>query len=102
MIDINITRKYRRVTVTVTGHARAAAKGEDVVCAAVSTLVVTLREVLSREKAKDLEYKLTDGYAIITFKQDKYTKPYMHAIMCGFDFVASAYPQFIKLKVNGE
>ena len=102
MIHINITRKDRRVTVSVRGHARAAAKGEDIVCAAVSILVITLREVLSREKARDLEYRLTEGDALITFKQDKCTKPYMHTIVCGFDFLASAYPQYVHMKVNGE
>lgn len=102
MINIDITRKDRRVVVSVTGHAHAAAKGEDIVCAAASILVLTLRDVLVREKARDLEYRLTDGDALITFKQDKYTKPYMHTIVCGFDFLAHTYPQYIKFKVNGE
>ena len=102
MINIDIKRKNRRVVVSVKGHAAAAPKGEDLVCAAVSTLVLTLQQTLARYKADGLEYKLGEGDAIITFKQDKYTKPYMHTIMCGFDFLASAYPQYIKLKVNGE
>ena len=100
MINIDIKRKNRRVVVSVKGHAAAAPKGEDLVCAAVSTLVLTLRETLARAKVQGFEYKLDDGNAVITFKQDKYTKPYMHTVMCGLDFLASAYPQYIKLRVD--
>lgn len=102
MIHIDIKRKNRRVVVHVTGHAKAAAKGEDIVCAAVSVLVLTLQQVMVREKAQNLEYRLSEGDALITFLQDKKTKPYMHTVMCGFDFMANMYPQYIKLKVNGE
>ena len=101
MISIDVKRRNRRVVVSVKGHAASAPKGEDLVCAAVSTLILTLREALVRAKAQGFECSLEDGNAIIKFKQDKYTKPYMHTVMCGFDFLASAYPQYIKLKVDG-
>lgn len=100
MINIDIKRKNRRVVISVKGHAAAAPKGEDLVCAAVSTLVLTLHETLLRTKAQGHEYRLTEGDALITFKQDKWTKPYMYTIMCGFDFLANAYPQYIKLRVE--
>ena len=101
MINIDVKRRNRRVVVSAKGHAASAPKGEDLVCAAVSVLLLTLQQTLVRSKADGLEYKLGDGNALITFKQDKWTKPYMHTIMCGFDFLANAYPQYIKLKVDG-
>lgn len=99
MIKIEINNKGRRAYVHVTGHANAAAKGHDTVCAAVSALVLTLWQVLKRERARGFEYRLCEGDALITFIQDKRTKPYMHTVMCGFDLLADMYPQYVCLHV---
>lgn len=97
MIHIRIKVKDRHVTIDVDGHANAAPKGEDVVCAGVSTLVLTLVEALVRVGAQDYKCDLRGGKAHIECRQTKVTKPVLNTIVCGMDLLAATYPQYVEV-----
>ena len=97
MIHIRIKVKDRHVTIDVNGHANAAPKGEDVVCAGVSTLVLTLVEALVRVGAQDYKCDLGGGKAHIECRQTKATKPILNTIVCGMDLLAATYPQYVEV-----
>ena len=96
------------IDLSVTGHANAAEKGKDIVCASMSILCQTLLAKLIRCKNAgfiSLEYESKDGSMWLHMKM--YTV--MTAILEWFDFtmdgikmLAEEYPQYIKLKEEKE
>ncbi len=99
MIQIQIKAKHGHVSIDVSGHANAAPKGEDVICAGVSTLLLTLCEALTRANVQDYDYRLGEGDAHIEFQKNKASKPILFTVMCGFKFLADSYPQYVKVSV---
>jgi uncharacterized protein YsxB (DUF464 family) len=57
MITISITSHK----LTITGHARAGPHGQDIVCAAVSVLALTLVHSLEELTADKIEYEIEPG-----------------------------------------
>ena len=101
MIKIQIRRKGRFVTVDVTGHADAAEHGRDVICAGVSTLVLTLCETLRSIDAYGFACTLNAGCAHIEFSESRRTRMAVKTVLCGFEMLAGSYPQYIALSVTG-
>lgn len=100
------------MSLKVTGHAGAAEKGKDIVCAAASMLTYTLAQLISNmhEEGK-LRKKPTlmlngDGSARITAKtKDEYFDECLHCFFCvetGFLLLSHNYPQFVELKPFGD
>ena len=48
-------------TLTITGHARAAPHGQDIVCAAVSALALTLIHSIEQLTEDKIEYEIESG-----------------------------------------
>lgn len=109
MIEINTTVSasadggYCRLAVT--GHANAAPKGKDLVCAAVSTLVNTLYDwVLDKDEKRLLEANLhrEAGYCLIeaqagTWQMERLIDCF--EIICfGLERLARQYPEYITYK----
>lgn len=99
MIDIKISEGEGRVALHVSGHAGAGEEGNDVVCAAASILVLALWQALTRGNADALECSVKKGDAKISFKPCRRTRNYTEAIICGFDFLASTYPEYCRLSL---
>ena len=98
MITIRIARAGRKVTAEIKGHANAAARGEDVICAGVSTLVLTLACALHRKGAAGFSCRLNEGDARIEFEKNRASKPILFTVLRGFEFLADSYPQYIRLQ----
>ncbi len=98
MIQIKTMRRGKNVTLSVTGHAGAAKSGSDVVCAAVSILVITLWQALEKSKHRLRESTLRHGEARLSFKLCHATVPLLETVMCGFRFLADTYPQYVEIK----
>lgn len=99
MIQIQIKAEHGHVAIDVSGHANAAPKGEDVICAGVSTLVMTLCEALARAGAQEYTCRLADGKARVECRRTKATEPIFNTIVCGIDLLAKTYPQYIKVSI---
>lgn len=97
MIECKVKVRSKRAYVSVSGHARAAPKGEDIICAAASILVLTLISALGEYGARDFRYRLSDGNAEVKFKLDKATKHLYNSFICGFNILHEMYPQYISI-----
>lgn len=97
MIHITVKRNSRRVLLDVTGHAGAGAYGNDVVCASVSALVLTLAEALGHAKADVYRCDLAKGEAHILFAYNKRNKPIWETIEAGLRLMARSFPLFIAM-----
>jgi uncharacterized protein YsxB (DUF464 family) len=102
MIDIDIYKKNHRYSIMATGHARYAAHGYDIVCAAVSTLLQTYAFYLEKKEKSNgftiLEIKLESGDMNVEYLdfKDIYVKNF-EMILIGLDALQDTYPGFIKL-----
>ena len=89
----------------VDGHALAAPEGQDIVCAAASTLVYTLAHNLMLA-LKDDEYSLilTEGHAYIEAHPSDAQEEYIHHIFMtianGLCLLESQYGQYIHFEGN--
>ena len=105
---INITFKPKTLELLLEGHAEYSEKGEDIVCAAISTLFYTLgqalidsEEMLTEEPIfKDEEGK---GYLCCKPKEEyngNIVRTYW-TILVGIQLMADQYEKYIKFKVEG-
>ena len=106
MIDITFTPKT--FTLDITGHAEHGKKGEDIVCAAISTLFYTLGEALyeSREMmAEDIVFSDEDGNGHLSCKPKAEYEANISliywTILNGFELVSKNYKKNVKLCVVG-
>lgn len=91
----------------IKGHADHGKKGEDIVCAAVSTLFYTLGEALWESREMLLEpptIKDDNGYGYIICKpkpeyEGNIARTYW-TILVGFDLVAKNYKKNAKIEVK--
>ena len=106
MIEINYHRGYHRITVR--GHAGSAEEGKDLVCAAVSALVLTAAAHVRRMEDKGCTYStaitVDKGDAEIAVNPKAYFRlSIMHildAICAGFEVLAKEYPEYVRYEVH--
>ena len=108
IIMIDITFKPNTFTLDIKGHAEHGKKGEDIVCAAISTLFYTLGESLfvSREMmAEDIVFSDENGNGHISCKPKAEYEANVSliywTILNGFELVAKNYRKNVKLSVLG-
>lgn len=112
MINVSFEAEKKTVTMMVTGHAKSAEAGRDLICAAVSALVITLaqnaRFLEARKMLKEAPgIVLSEGASEVTctaktkesFRDVIYT---YHVIQRGMMVLAHNYPQYIAVKTFGE
>ena len=107
MIEVTYYRQYNRVTVE--GHAGAGPEGHDLVCAAVSSLVLTLAGNVAYMEAQEAVWnvitELNEGNAEIQCTANRRYKDSVEqifrAICVGFELLATKYPKNISYEVMG-
>lgn len=92
MVEIKVTRRGRHIAFDITGHAHGGSPGEDVICAGVSTLALTLASALAHVGAPGLDATLNSGMAHISCRETKATRTVIQTVMRGFDILADSYP----------
>ncbi len=106
---ISITYDRRKCRVSVKGHARSDQYGRDLVCSAVSALVITLAanaEHLEKNGVSNLTViKLNAGDAQIRCAPiERYrlsVTQIFNTVCAGFEILAREYPEYISYKVVG-
>jgi len=74
MIKVNIIKKDDQINkITINGHAEYAKYGKDIVCAAVSSIVITTINAIIRIDEEVLEYKESDNLEITILKHTEAT-----------------------------
>ena len=91
---IKITCEPQTYRITVEGHSGSAPKGEDLVCAAVSIIVLTLGEMVLTV-CRDREVELREGYARI--RGTKEAAQYFDFARTAFKALAAECPEYVLL-----
>ena len=100
---INVVYDKQANSLTVTGHAGAGKKGEDIVCAAVSALVLTLaeniRDLHRTGTAKRCFVQVRDGAAELSCTPTRGLEAVVQcvfgAVCCGFALVQEMHPKYV-------
>lgn len=105
---IKITFNPEEYSLQIKGHANHGKKGEDIVCAAVSTLFYTLGEALydSRDMLEEkYTFKDDKGKGFISCRpkpeyEGNIARTYW-TILVGFELIAKNYDKNVKLTIVG-
>ncbi len=90
-------------SVAVKGHAGSGRYGQDLVCAGVSALVLTLAEAVKLWEKKGLlscrEVTLSSGQAVIIWQNaDPRAEIAIEGICAGFGRLAKLYPEYVSYR----
>ena len=98
-----------RFEVTIDGHAHAAEKGEDLICAGTSVLSLTLVQVIKTMEQQGffvnkVKAKVKEGHTSITCKpKAEYYTAVLNTILTiktGFNMLATMFSDYIELVDN--
>ncbi len=94
MIEIKLHPK----DLTVEGHSRAAPRGQDIICSAISTLTLTLVEGLRHISQDDIDVNIRSGYVHIEWDDlSKTGKALISTWYLGCMRVSEQYPERVKI-----
>ena len=105
MVEITYHRKYNRLTAK--GHAYSGEEGHDLICAAVSALMLTMAgnvNALSRQRSvREPTVHLGKGDAEVGCKpirkMGNVVTLMFDTVCTGFQLLADSYPEYISYKV---
>lgn len=98
---IQITYEPRYHSLRVRGHAGQAPKGQDIVCAGVSSLVVTLAKYVAQHCERPM-VDLSGGDTFIsgvTFTDSAEATAVYAAVVSGLQEIANTYPEYVAVKI---
>ncbi len=96
MIDAGFFKENDGFRVIITGHARYAPEGQDIVCASVSTLLYAMVGYLNTVNGSKCKvYKLEKGYAEVSCA--KVGEEALRMTCIGILQVSEQYPQCVRL-----
>ncbi len=99
MIKIYVKNKGNNIIekIRINGHANYAESGKDIVCAAVSsTVITTVNNILSLSKTIDYNEGY-DGLIINVIKDDDITQKLLHNMISMLNELENDYPKYIKM-----
>lgn len=85
--------------VTVSGHANLAPKGQDIVCAGVSSLVQTAALGVKRHLRRKIILEVSEGYLCLELKDvpDELTEAVLQTMVIGLKEIAKIYPDSVQI-----
>ena len=94
MIEIHMTGN----TIRIRGHSGYAPPGQDIVCAAVSTLLQTMVFTIEQKEPGAACYRLMPGDSEVQITHpSELTKTLADAFFVGVTAVADAYPEHVRI-----
>lgn len=99
MIKVILTKKNDNVNkVIINGHAGYDDFGKDIVCAAVSSTVITTINILLSLDNQSISYNDSRGLIIEVLKNDMTTKKIINVLISNLYELEKAYPKNIQIK----
>ncbi len=92
-----------RTFIQIQGHAGYAPAGQDIVCAAVSTLYETLKRVLPKGAIKAIKENEKVSVIEITpdpvmrWREEEEARDYLNFFLTGIEVIEQAYPKHVHL-----
>ena len=102
MLKVNIAKSVGIIDeITFIGHALYDVKGKDIVCAAVSSsMLTTVNAILSFDN-KSIKYIESDDVIITNLKKDDITNKLLDNLESVLKELERQYPRFIKITEEG-
>ena len=99
MIKVKLTRDSNKIKrVTIKGHALYADFGKDIVCAAVSSTVITSVNAALLIDENSLSYEEDNGLDINILKDDEVTTKIINNMISNLLELEKAYPKNIQIE----
>ena len=99
MIKVILTKKDDNVNkVIINGHAGYDDFGKDIVCAAVSSTVITTINILLSLDNQSISYNDSRGLIIEVLKDDMTTKKIINVLISNLYELEKEYPKNIQIK----
>ena len=100
MIKVRFEKKEEICRLSVTGHAGAAPRGADPICAAVTALCYTLAQALTLQLGEKARISIREGAAEIAAPGSQTAEHTFWVVWTGLRMLAYNYPEHIT--VEGE
>ena len=102
MLKIDIAKSGDTINeIRFIGHALYDVKGKDIVCAAVSSSMLTTVNAIMRFDEHSLKYEEADNVVITNLKKDDITNKLLDNLYCVLKELERQYPKFIKITEKG-
>ena len=99
MIKVKLLKSNDNIDkIIITGHANYDDYGKDIVCAAVSSTVITSVNACLSIDNKSISYEDKDGLVIETKKNDIVTMKIIDSMISNLKQLEKAYPKNIQIK----
>lgn len=88
----------RKDGITVDGHAGYAQIGQDIVCAAVTTLTQTLIKSIEDLSDDRIKYSISPGWVDIHYRNlSEQSKTLVDSFFIGVSMIAGDYPEYVQI-----
>lgn len=99
MIKVKLTKSNNIVDkIIITGHANYADYGKDIVCAAVSSTVITTVNILLSLDDKSINYSQNSDLVIEVLKNSDTVSKIINVLISNLSQLEKAYPKNLKLE----
>ena len=93
-----VTITHKNGLITVKGHAGYAERGNDIICAGVSTLIQTLIKSIEDLTADKIDYTVTSGNVILKYGDlSELSQVLISSFFIGCELIANTYPDYVRL-----
>ena len=94
MIKVSIKEKQ----ITIKGHANYDELGKDIVCASVSSMVITTVNAILRIDNEAIKYSDNKGVTIDIIKDDEITNKLINNLIDLLEELKKQYPKYIEIR----
>ena len=94
MIKVNIKEKQ----IVIKGHANYDELGKDIVCASVSSMVITTVNAILRIDNDAIKYSDNNGVTIDIIKDDEITNKLINNLIDLLEELEKQYPKYIEIR----
>ena len=99
MIKISLKKNDNMISeIVIKGHAMYADFGKDIVCASVSSTVITTVNILLSLDNESIKYDETEGLIIEVLKNNEITRKVINVLISNLYELERAYPKNIQIK----
>ena len=91
--------QIKKDQISVTGHAEAGPEGQDIVCAAVSTLTQNLISSIEELTEDKISYSISPGMVDIDYGElSEASKLLVDSFFLGICRIANSYPEHVRIQ----
>lgn len=99
MIKVKLTKYDNNISkIIIVGHANYDVFGKDIVCASVSSTVITAVNILLSLDNESIKYDKSEGLSIDLLKNNEITRKVINVLISNLYELERAYPKNIQIK----